>query len=107
MSKIPGILSTIVIMAVTTGDAQDKTASRGDDPTAAILVANERALQNAVAKADKGTFLSLVVPDGVWTTSQGFIPMKLLVDGLDGFRLTKWDVVNPLVTRLGDDSAIV
>jgi hypothetical protein len=64
-------------------------------------------LLGAVAKADKTAFLSLVVSEGVWTTAQGFVPMNLLVNGLEAFRLDKWDVVNPRVTRLGDDSAIV
>ena len=33
--------------------------------------------------------------------------MKLLADGLGGFKLSKWDIVNPHVTWLADDSAIV
>ena len=31
----------------------------------------------------------------------------MLVGGLDGFELTKWDIVNPHVTWINDDSAIV
>jgi len=48
--------------------------------TQALLIANERALYSAVAKADRTSFQSLVVPEGVWTTKPGFIPMRLLVD---------------------------
>ena len=48
-----------------------------------------------------------MVPGGVWTTKQGFIPLEMLVGGLDGFQLTKWDIVNPHVTWIDDDSAIV
>ena len=55
----------------------------------------------------KTSFLSLVLPEGVWTSKHGFTPMNLLADGLDGFQLTKWDIVNPRVTRLDEDSAIV
>lgn len=33
--------------------------------------------------------------------------MNLLVDGLDSFKLTKWDIVNPRVTWLDKDSAIL
>jgi hypothetical protein len=60
-----------------------------------------------VARADKASFLSLVAPDGEWTTTQGFIPMNLLADGLEGFRLGKWAIVNPQLRRLTEDSAIV
>src|SRR6266496_4259934 len=72
-----------------------------------MLIANEHALLEAVAKADKGTFQSLVLPEGVWTTKTGFIPLKLLVDGLGDFQVTKWDIVNPHVTWLDKDSAIL
>ena len=33
--------------------------------------------------------------------------MALLVNGLEGFELTKWDIVNPHVTWFDQDSAIV
>ena len=33
--------------------------------------------------------------------------MALLVNGLEGFQLSKWDIVNPRVTRIAEDSAIV
>jgi Domain of unknown function (DUF4440) len=33
--------------------------------------------------------------------------MKLLADGLGAFKLTTWDIVNPHVTWLGADSALV
>jgi len=72
-----------------------------------MLIANERALYDAVAKGDKASFQSLVLAEGVWTTKPGFVPMKLLIDGLESFTVTKWDIVNPHVTWLDQDSAIV
>ena len=106
MRKIIGILPAILLALAVTG-TQDKTAAKPNDTTEKMLIANERALHEAVAKADKASFLSLVLPEGTWTTRQGFVPMKLLVDGLDNFKVTKWDIVNPHVTWLDEDSAIV
>jgi hypothetical protein len=89
-------------------EAQNKTAAKPNAETEKMLIANERALQDAVAKADKASYLSLVlVPEGFWATKQGFVPMKLLADGLDHFKWTKWDMLNPRVIWLDDDSAIL
>ncbi len=107
MNKSAGILFAILVLALAATSAQEKTGAKPGDTSDDALVANERALQNAVAKADKAAFQSLVLADGVWATSSGFIPMKLLADGLDDFQLTKWDMVNPHVTRFDENSAIV
>jgi hypothetical protein len=104
-------------------DAQERTAVRqpdapdrirqgishaiADQARTSMLISNEHALWEAVAKADKGSFPSLTLPEGVWTTRQGFVPTKLLVDGLQAFHLTKWDIVNPHVTWLDKDSAVL
>ena len=106
MRKMIGVLSA-VLLAVAVAQAQDKSAAKPNDSAEKTLIANERALQEAVAKADKASFLSLVVPDGTWTTKQGFVPMALLVNALEQFQLTQWDVVNPHVTWIDNDSAIV
>jgi hypothetical protein len=106
MKKTIGVISAMQLgLAIT--EAQQKTVARPDDTTEKILIANERALHDAVTKADKASFLSLVLPDGVWTTKPGFVPMKLLVDGLDNFKVTKWDIVNPHVTWIDESSAVV
>ena len=106
MRKLIGIVPAI-LLALAMGRAQENTGAKPNDPTEQMLIANERALQDAVARADSASFVSLVLPEGVWTTSQGFVPMNLLANGLSSFRLTKWDIVNPRVTRLGEDSALV
>ena len=106
MKKLIGIVPAI-LLALAMGRAQENTGAKPNDPTEQMLIANERALQDAVARADSASFVSLVLPEGVWTTSQGFVPMNLLANGLSSFRLTKWDIVNPRVTRLGEDSALV
>jgi len=102
MTVLAGILLMVVAL-----QGQDRTATTASAQADTLLITNERALYQAVAKADRATFASLVLPAGVWTTRQGFVPMELLVNGLDAFALTKWDIVNPRVTWLGTDSAIV
>lgn len=106
MRKMIAML-TAILLAIAVADAQDKSAAKPNDAADKMLIANERALQDAVATSDRASFLSLVLPEGVWTTRQGFVPMKLLVDGLDSFKVTKWDIVNPHVTWLDEDSAVV
>jgi Domain of unknown function (DUF4440) len=103
MRKMIGILVGIVLSLAVT-EAQEKPAAQPNDQ---MLIGNERALYEAVAKADEASFVSLVLPDGVWTTKEGWVPMKLLVGALQQFKLSKWDFVNPGVRWLGDDSAIV
>ena len=95
-----------ILLALTAANAQEKDIQRGET-TEQILVANERALLNAVAEADRAAFLSLIAPEGEWTTAQGFIPLNLLADGLEGVRLSKWEILNPQIRRLTDDSALV
>jgi len=104
MMRTAGIL-TAIVLAFSVTDSQRTGTSR--TTADAALIANERALLDAVAKGDKAAYLSLVLPDGAWGTSQGFIPLHLLAGGLESFRLTKWDIVNPRVTWLDNDSAVV
>jgi hypothetical protein len=103
MKKILGTLTAVALVLAVT-HAQEKPGRKPDDK---LLIANERALLDAVAKADEASYQSLILPEGVWTTKSGFVPMKLLADGLSNFKVTKWDIVNPRVAWLGDDSAIV
>ena len=71
------------------------------------IVAKEQALYEAVAKQDNASFQSLTVPDGTWTTSSGFVEMRLLVSDLGVFRISKFAIVNPHVKQLDDGSALV
>ena len=104
MTKSVWIVLTLAGLAIPAAqDGRARPASPADD----TLIVRQRALHDAVAKGDKPAFLSLVGADGTWTTPQGFVPMKLLADGLDGFRLTKWDIVNPRVIPIGNDAAVV
>jgi hypothetical protein len=98
------LLPAIVLGFAITNAQESHTSTTAIDAT---LIADERALHDAVAKADKSAFLSLVAPEGAWTTPQGFVPMNLLADGLTEFHLTKSELVNLRVTPLSDDSAVL
>ena len=105
MMKIVAVMPVILLTLGATDQSQQ--AAKPPDALEATLLANERALHAAVEKADKAAFSSLVLSEGIWGNSTGFIPLNLLVNGLDGFPVPKWDIVNPRVTRLDENSAIV
>ena len=108
MTRAFATLAAILLFVGVT-NAQQTSAAKptGAETTEATLIANERALQDAVARADKASFQSLVLPEGVWTTKRGFVALNLLVNGLDSFNITEWDIVNPHVTWLDTDSAVL
>ena len=107
MRKMAGIVAASLVVTIAVSYGQAKPTGQPNDSFEQALIANERALQAAVAKTDKSAFVSLVLPEGTWTTKQGFVPMNLLADGLLGFDVTKWEILNPHVTRLTEDSAVV
>ena len=98
------VVSLVVVIAVAYGQQPITTSNATLELT---VIANERALQAAMAKTDKAAFVSLVLPEGTWTTKQGFVPMNIMADGLLGFDVKKWEIINPHVTRLSEDSAVV
>jgi hypothetical protein len=105
MNKRVWVLPAAVVLGLAIASAQEnrKSTNATDD----ILIADERALHDAVAKADRSAFLLLAAPEGAWTTPQGFVPMHLLADGLSEFHLSKSEIVNPRVTQLNDDAAVL
>lgn len=105
MTKL-ALIPAAVVLAVVVVEGQQRPPTDPNDAEQ-MLVARERALHEAVVTADKSAFLSLVLPEGVWAAKSGFIPMNLLVNGLDAFHVTSWDIVNPHVTWLDENSAIV
>jgi len=105
MRKCIGVMSAMVVACAVTA-AQEKPPLPAD-ASDKLLIANEHALLEAVVKNDKVSFLALTLPDGVWTTRQGFVPMNLLADGLHAFHVSKWEIVNPRVKWLDKDSAVL
>jgi hypothetical protein len=80
-----------------------------DDAAEKVLLDNERALYEAVANHDKPAFQARVVPEGTWASPTGFIPMRLLADSLDVYRLPEFGGQNVRVvwTDTTKDSALV
>jgi hypothetical protein len=105
MFKVLGILTAMLLALPGTG--RQKASELRMTTAESALIANEQALYTAAAKADEATFLSLVLPEGTWTTRRGFVPLKLLAGALRTFHLTKWEIVNPHVTWLDQDAAAI
>ena len=93
-------------VALVTGQAHQGGADTRETAEKTIL-ANERALYEALAKADKASFQSLVVSEGIWTTPTGFVPIQLLTGSLESFHVIKWNIQNPRVFWLDDNPAFV
>ncbi len=103
-------LSTMValsLMLVVAAEARQAGATDPRETAEKTIIANERALYEAVARADKPAFQALVAPEGVWTTSTGFVPTRLLGDALGTFHLKTWKLENLRVTWLDENSALV
>jgi hypothetical protein len=103
------IVGTLVAAVVTAAGvaAQGSPATKLDAATEALLVRNEHALIDAVAKGDKAAYQTLVLPEGIWTTPSGFVPMGPMADGLQGFQLPKWGIENPRVVWTDGNSALL
>ena len=85
MERFVGLIGAI-LLGLVVATAQERTP-KSDDAAEKVLLDSERALYQAVAKSDKAAFQSLVAPEGSWSSPSGFIPMPLLGDTLDVFRL--------------------
>lgn len=107
MSKIIGTVATILLAVAASGAQEKAPPKRVDDATEKLLIANERALYGAAANADKASFQALVLPEGVWTTAYGFVPMRQFVDGLEQFQVPKWGIENPHVIWSNGSSALL
>ena len=106
MNRIVGaILAMLLALAVT--EARQNSTASARDATDKMLLTNERALYDAVAKADKVAFQSLVLPEGIWTTPLGFTPMNLLADALGDFHIPEWAIENPHLIWSDDNSALL
>jgi len=100
------ILAT-VCLAFAVPAARHQAASSQSDDTTKVVLDKEHALLDAVGKTEKASMQALLLPDGTWTARDGFIPMKFLVENPQAFKWTKWDMVNPHVTPLSPESALV
>jgi hypothetical protein len=97
----------VIVGSFSPAYGQDKSAATTIGEIDTVIVAKEQALHEAVAKQDKASFQSLTVPNGTWTTSSGFVEMRLLAGDLGMFRISKFALVNPHIKQLDDESALV
>jgi hypothetical protein len=106
--ELATVLLALIIVLLAPLSAQNRIGgTQVDNDIAKTIVAQEQALYQALAKRDKGSFQSLVLAEGVWTTTSGFVPIRLLSDELGVFQLAKFRIENPNVSRLDDNSALV
>ena len=83
--------------------------SYGQDKAALekTLIANERKINEAVAKGDKAAFTALVAPDAVSADKTGFMPVAEFVKMMDRLKLTTWKIDNPTVQWIDANNAVV
>ena len=101
------VLAPVVLLAVASVSGQEKVPGTPTGELEKTIVAQEQALYQAVARQDKTAFQSLTIAEGTWTTTSGFVPIRLLGDDLGAFSITQFAVVNPLVKPLGAEAALV
>jgi ketosteroid isomerase-like protein len=102
MKKCAGFVLVLAMLAAPAG-AQAPT-------TAAIekqLVANERAINEAVAKNDMKAFRALVAREAWSVDGTGVMPVAEFEKMLSAFKVTAWKIENPQVQWLSPDIALV
>jgi len=90
-------LATMTVLGVLAAAIGAQNQLTPDTETAKLIVQQERALYEAIAKRDKAAFRALVVPDGTWTTPAGTVSMEALADRLASFELPAWGIEGPNV----------
>jgi uncharacterized protein DUF4440 len=107
MKKVLGVIGAI-LLGLVVASGQQRTP-KSDDGMEKVLLDNERALYDAVAKRDKAAFEALVLPEGIWASPTGFIPVRMLADTLDVYRLPSFggQPFHVVWTDSNKDSALV
>jgi len=97
----------LAALALTAIRAQNTPAAKLDADAEKTVIANERALYDAVAKNDKAAFQSLILPEGIWATLTGFVPIGALANGLGEFEVPTWGIENPHVIWRDGNTALL
>jgi len=95
-------MTALVALATAIG-AQNQTAP--DAETVKLILRNERALYDAIAKGDRAAFQALVSSDGSWTTPAGTVSMDALADRLGAIELPASSIEDPRVVGMDGASA--
>ena len=91
----------VVFTAAVHGQAGSKAA------TEKALVANEHKINEAVAKQDVKTFLSLLAPEAVAADMGGFSKASDFSKTLDQLKVTTWHLMDEKVMWADDKTAVV
>jgi hypothetical protein len=105
MRTIIGTLAVLTVAGGTLGGPIGTTVPQRVD--AAAVIQSEHALYDAIAKGNQEAFQALTLPEGVWTTPSGFVPLGPLAAGLSAFELPKWEIENPHVVWTDGTSALL
>ena len=71
------------------------------------LIANENKINEAVAKQDAKTFLSLLAPEAVAADPGGFMKAADFSKTLDQLKITSWHIMDTRVLWVDDKTAVV
>jgi hypothetical protein len=97
------MFATLGVLALTAGfaAAQDKAAAEK------ALLANENAINTAVAKGDKAAFTALVTPDAWSADGTGIMKVSDFLTMFDQVKVTSWKIIDPKVEWVDANNAIV
>ncbi len=71
------------------------------------LIANENKINEAVAKQDAKTFLSLLAPEAMAADPGGFMKASDFSKTLDQLKITTWHIMDTKVLWVDDKTAVV
>jgi hypothetical protein len=82
-------------------------AASGQSALDATLIANERKVNEAVAKGDKATFTSFVAAEGMAADGNGFMKVSDFVSAFDQIKVKTWKMTDEKVWPVDASTAIV
>jgi hypothetical protein len=113
MKKVVLTLAALAMMcgAAAAQDVNEPTPQQMPASTAntldKALLANERKLNDSVAKSDKTTFVSLVSPNAWSADNSGFMKVSDFVAMFDQIKVTNWSMSEEKVNWIDGNNAIV
>ena len=114
MKKVVLTLAALALMCGTAAaqDVNEPTQQQAAPVSTAntldkALVANERKMNDAVAKGDKAAFVSLVSPNAWSADGGGFMKVSDFVAAFDQIKVTSWAMSDEKVNWIDGNNAIV
>ena len=114
MKKVVLTLAALALMcsAAAAQDVNEPTAQQAAPMSTAntldkALIANERKMNDAVAKGDKATFVSLVSPNAWSADGGGFMKISDFVAAFDQVKVTSWSISDEKVNWIDGNNAVV